>query len=499
MAVPGHAGRRTAVPFIAIIAIGLVMAVALARPAAAEQRIALVIGNAAYATVPALTNPANDAALMAATLGDVGFDVVAAPDANRDEMAAAIREFGKRLRAAGPDAVGLFYYAGHGVQANGVNYLIPVDAPIGNEADLETAAVSAQWVLSQMDYAGNALNIVILDACRNNPFAGGFRSLGSGLARMDAPSGALVAYAAAPGQTAADGSGANSPYTAALADAMRTPGLDLEDVFKHVRVAVESATGRAQTPWEESSLKGDFFFVPSTGPAAPTADSAASAHDQAIDLAFWETIKDSTNPANFEAYLQQFPNGAFTRLARVRLAELSGAQTDRQSEPEAGARDDLGEAAYENDLAAVQAFLAKGADLEARDRDGDTALHLAAIQASPAVIAALITAGADPNVRSTDGQTPLFHAAEHGNLPALQALLAADADVNACDKDSHTPLFYAIDQGHRAVVEALLAAGADLAVRDKDGDTPLDLAISLKRGDIADLLRAKGGRCNNMC
>jgi len=481
MAVPGHPGRRTAAPFVAIVAIGLVLAVALGRPVAAEQRIALVIGNAAYATVPALTNPANDAALMAATLGDVGFDVVTAPNADRDEMAAAIREFGKRLRAAGPDAVGLFYYAGHGVQANGVNYLIPVDAPIGNEADLETAAVSAQWVLSQMDYAGNALNIVILDACRNNPFAGGFRSLGSGLARMDAPSGALVAYAAAPGQTAADGSGANSPYTAALADAMRTPGLDLQDVFKRVRVAVESATGRAQTPWEESSLKGDFFFVPPAG------------------LAFWDTIKDSTNPANFEAYLQQFPNGAFTRLARVRLAELSGAQTDRQSVPEAGARDDLGEAAYENDLAAVQASLAKGADIEARDHDGDTALHLAAIQAGPAVIAALIAAGADPNALSTDGQTPLFHAAEHGNLPAVQALLTAGADVNARNKDSHTPLFYAIDQGHRAVVEALLTAGADLAVRDKDGDTPLDLVLYLKRDAIADLLRAKGGRCNNMC
>jgi hypothetical protein len=251
----------------------------------------------------------------------------------------------------------------------------------------------------------------------------------------------------------------------ALADAMRTPGLDLEDVFKRVRVAVESATGRAQTPWEESSLKGDFFFVPPTGTAGP-ADSATSAHGQAIDLAFWDSIKDSTNPANFEAYLQQFPNGAFTHLARVRLAELSGAQSDRQSVPEGGEHDDLREAAYENDLAAVQAFLAHGADLEARDRDGDTALHMAAIQAGPAVIAALIAAGADPDARSTGGQTPLFHAAEHGNLPAVKALLAAGADVNA---------------------------------RNKDSDTPLDLALYLQRDAIADLLRAKGARCNNMC
>ena len=491
-------GRQVAGPVAAIVAIGLAVVLALGRPAAAEQRVALVIGNASYATVPALSNPANDAALMASTLGDVGFDVVTARDADRDEMAAAIREFGTRLRAAGPEAIGLFYYAGHGVQANGVNYLIPVDAPIGNEADLETAAVSAQWVMSQMAYAGNALNIVILDACRNNPFAGGFRALGRGLARMDAPSGALVAYAAAPGQTAADGSGTNSPYTAALAEAMRTPGLDIEGVFKRVRVAVESATGRAQTPWEESSLKGDFFFVPPTGAAGP-ADSATSAHDQAVDLAFWDSIKGSTNPANFEAYLQQFPNGAFTRLARVRLAELSGGQSDRQSVPEASGHDDLREAAYENDLAAVQTLLAEGADIEARDNDGDTALHMAAIQASPAVIAALIAGGADPNALSTSDQTPLFHAAEHGNLPAVKALLAAGADVNARNKDGHTPLFYAVDQDRRPVVEALLAAGADLAVRDKDGDTPLDLALYLKRDAIADLLRAKGGRCNNMC
>src|SRR5262245_3318881 len=497
MPIRGRPQRRVRGLAVATMAISLLVALALGRPACAEPpRVALVIGNAAYTTIPALTNPANDAALMAAALGKVGFDVAAVPDADRDEMAAAIRAFGKRLRAAGPDAVGLFYYAGHGVQANGVNYLIPVDAPIGNEADLETAAVSAQWVLSQMDYAGNALNIVILDACRNNPFAGGFRALERGLARMDAPSGALVAYAAAPGQTAADGKGTNSPYTAALAEAIGTPGLDLEDVFKRVRVAVESATGRAQTPWEESSLKGDFYFVP---PAGAAAKPAAPAPDQTVDLAFWNSIKDSTNPASFEAYLQQFPNGAFARLARLRVAEMSGAQSDRQSVPGASGHDDLSEAAFENDLASVRTLLAQGADLEVRDRAGDTPLHLAAIKASPAIITALIAAGADPNARSNDANTPLFNASEHGNLPAAQALLGGGADVNARNKDGHTPIFYAIDQGHRPVVEALLAAGADLTVRDKDGDTPLDLALYLKREAIAGLLRAKGGRCNNMC
>ncbi len=447
---------------VPMAAAALFLAAASAAPVAAEERVALVVGNAAYAGIPALANPANDAALMAAALGDVGFAVAAAADADRDAMAAAIRDFGRRLRAAGPEAVGLFYFAGHGVQANGVNYLVPIGAPIENEADLETAAVSAQWVLTQMEFAGNALNIVILDACRNNPFAGGFRSRGGGLARMDAPSGSLVAYAAAPGQTAADGAGANSPYTAALAEALRRPGLDLEDVFKRVRVAVEEATGRAQTPWEESSLKGDFFFVPASAPAP----SPPAADDRALDLAFWNSIRDSTNPAGFEAYLQQFPSGAFAGLARVRLAELRDPPGAREAPPPAGEYDDLTEAAYHGDLAAVQAFLADGADVDARDHDGDTPLHLAANRAGAAVIAALVAAGADPDARSAAGHTPLFYAVDEGNLPAVEALLAAGADVNA---------------------------------RDRDGDTPLDRALDTGRSAIAAALRAKGGRCSNMC
>jgi ankyrin repeat protein len=480
-----HGGRCAA-------ALAAVLSLASASAAAAEARIALVVGNSAYTDIPALANPANDAALMASALADVGFAVVKVVDADRDAMAAAIRDFGKRLRGGGADAVGLFYYAGHGVQAAGVNYLIPLGAPVETEADLEASAVSAQWVLSQMDYAGNALNIVVLDACRNNPFSSGFRSATRGLARMEAPSGSLVAYAAAPGQIAYDGAGANSPYTAALADTLRTPGLDLEDVFKRVRVAVEAATGRAQTPWEESSLRGDFFFVP---PLATTTTPA----DQSLDLAFWESIKDSTDPAGYQAYLEQFPDGAFAPLARLRLVELGAGDSGRDAAPSTAAHDDLREAAYENDLAAVEAFLAAGADLEARDADGDTALHMAAIQADSAVISALVVAGADVNARSKRGETPLFHAAENGNLPAVLALIAAGADVNARSNFGHTPLVYAIDGGHQAIVEALLDGGADVATRDQDGDTPLDTAIYLERDAIAAVLRARGARCRNAC
>ncbi len=148
----------------------------VALPAGAAQRVALVVGNSDYKLISPLANPENDAALMAETLREVGFEVIEAKNADRRGMARAIRDFGKRLRRAGPDAVGLFYYAGHGVQAGGTNYLIPLGAAVEDEADLEIEAVSASWVLGQMESAGNALNVVILDACRNNPFKGAFRA-----------------------------------------------------------------------------------------------------------------------------------------------------------------------------------------------------------------------------------------------------------------------------------------------------------------------------------
>ena len=303
----------------------LLMIAATVTPALAEKRVALVIGNSNYSLLSPLSNPKNDAALMAGTLRDLGFEVIEGKDADQKTIKRAIRDFGKALRSAGPEAVGLFYYAGHGVQAQGENYLIPLDAPIADEADLEIEAVEASWVLRQMESAGNGLNIVILDACRNNPFAGSFRAAGRGLARMDAPTGSLVAYSAAPGQVAADGRDGNSPYTAALARAMREPGLDLLKVFQSTRIAVQTTTAGAQTPWEEQSLLGDFYFVPPKAAAVPAPEPAPGApaptpgfDERAMELAFWQSIKDSHNPADFEAYLAQYPQGTFAGLATVR-------------------------------------------------------------------------------------------------------------------------------------------------------------------------------------
>jgi uncharacterized caspase-like protein len=227
---------------------------------AAETRIALVIGNSDYSSGP-LPNPANDAKLIGDALTGLGFDVIARRNADQITMKRAIQEFGSRLEKAGPAAVGLFYYAGHGVQLSGRNYLIPTTARIEREGDVEIEAVSADWVIEQMRYARNRLNIVILDACRNNPFTRSMRSVDHGLATMDAPAGILIAYSTAPGAVAADGTGRNSPYTEALTQAMRDMHEPVEQVFKHVRVGVMSATAGKQVPWESSSLTGDFYFA----------------------------------------------------------------------------------------------------------------------------------------------------------------------------------------------------------------------------------------------
>ena len=229
--------------------------------AAQERRIALVVGNGAYKSAP-LRNPVNDATDIADALGKLGFSVSLKTDANQRNMKQAIRVFGKQLRKGG---VGLFYFAGHGIQVKGTNYLIPIGAQIESEADVEYEAVDAGRVLAQMEEAGNSLNIIVLDACRDNPFARSFRSSGKGLAKMDAPTGSILAYATAPGSIASDGPGRNGLYTSALLKHMTTPGLEIGRLFRQVRIDVLGSSGKKQVPWEASSLTGDFYFNSSRG------------------------------------------------------------------------------------------------------------------------------------------------------------------------------------------------------------------------------------------
>jgi len=308
--------------FIVFTANILVILVLLATGAIAEKRVALVIGNSSYTAISPLTNPKNDVELMSQALRGVGFDVVMAVDADRATMGGAIRNFGAKLRAAGKDAVGLFYFAGHGVQARGTNYLIPIGSIIQNEADLDIEAFSASDVLVQMETANNRLNLVILDSCRNNPFNSAVRSAARGLARLSASSGSLVAFSAAPGQVAVDGEGTNSPYTAALAEAINVRGLSVEQVFKRVRVSVENQTAGTQTPWEESSLRGEFYFRP----------KAIAKSDSRMELAYWETVKDSNDVLLLKSYLKQYPQGTFAPLASSMIEKIENLELRREAE-----------------------------------------------------------------------------------------------------------------------------------------------------------------------
>lgn len=320
---------RRAGAWLLLAVLSVLAPLAMAQPAS-ESRLALIIGNASYQVSP-LRNPVNDARLMEAALRDAGFRVFRAENATRREMQRMIRDFGELLKREG--GVGLFYFSGHGLQVKGANYLVPVDADIRAEDEVAFDSVDAQSVLEKMESAGNRMNLLILDACRSNPFASAGRAATRGLAQMNAPSGTLVAYATAPGTVALDGAGTNSPYTHHLARAIRQPGMPVEEVFKQVRSAVRRDTNNAQTPWENTALEGQFYFraatqvaapAPTPGPTHSAAPAAAPAADTAsMELAFWDSIKSSARPAELQAYLDRFPNGIFSGLARARLADAA--------------------------------------------------------------------------------------------------------------------------------------------------------------------------------
>ncbi|HUH66252.1 MAG TPA: caspase family protein [Syntrophales bacterium] len=244
---------------IALASLVLALFIPFSSQAAREQRTALVIGNGSYSGGP-LKNPVNDATDMAAALQRAGFSVILKKNARQQDMEETIERFGNMLKRGG---VGLFYYAGHGLQVNGVNYLVPIGAKINKESDVKYQSIDINKVLDEMANANNGLNIVILDACRDNPYSRSLRSASRGLAIVsNAPTGTFISYSTGPGSVAQDGESRNSPYTAALLKYMRQPGLTIEHVFKNVRADLGKKTGDRQIPWELSSLRGDFYFVP---------------------------------------------------------------------------------------------------------------------------------------------------------------------------------------------------------------------------------------------
>ncbi len=282
-----------------------------------------MVGNAAYTDRP-LRNPVNDARLMQATLRELGFEVQVATDVDRRGLLGALRDFEARARGA---EVVLFFFAGHGAQVGGANYLIPLNATLRSETDVPDEAVDASSVLRRIEDGRARVGLVILDACRDNPYPGANRSTARGLARMSVPTGTIVAYATAPGSTAEDGSGDNGTYTAALARHLATPGLDIKEVFDRTAQEVERLTNGKQRPREEIGLRGRFVLregvsavaaAPATAlPSATAAPPAADPEDEA-----WELAKRRDNAAAFEGYLRAYPRGRFVEAARVALDGL---------------------------------------------------------------------------------------------------------------------------------------------------------------------------------
>ncbi|MBF0288104.1 MAG: caspase family protein [SAR324 cluster bacterium] len=273
-----------------------------------QRRIALVIGNSDYQKMGRLLNPENDAADMATALTDSGFQVTLKTNLDRTQMRQAIRDFGDELRNG---AMGLFYFAGHGVQVNGSNYLIPVGANIQREDEVEDTAVDANLILRKMKSASNELNLVVLDACRNNPFYRSFRNANKGLARMDAPKGTFIIYSTRPGQVALDGKGRNSPFVKQFLEQMKVPGLEVGLMMREIAEGLELETGSRQVPWMEGLITGRFYFTPQLPTFSEKEEEA------------WSVVKDSNDLDVVQMFLQDFPDGKYAFPARVKLKNLT--------------------------------------------------------------------------------------------------------------------------------------------------------------------------------
>jgi formylglycine-generating enzyme required for sulfatase activity len=291
-----------------------------ARSETTPKRYALVIGNADYRDnhrLPALANPLNDAASMERALAEVGFQVTLLKNASRRDMIRAVLKFGIDI-SRDKSTVGLFYYAGHGTQENGLNYLLPVDAKLEYASDLQTDGYDLRHLLEVLKQAHNQMNIIILDACRNNSLLKK-RGWQGGIGKIDAPSGTFIGYATAPGQAAVDGiDGEHGVFTEEFLKAMKEPGLLLEQMFKRVIASTKAQTDGQQEPWSEASVQGDFYFVPPLPGHTAIASLGDASSRQDPELTFWQSVSGSHSVDEYQAYLDQYPNGRFAALARSR-------------------------------------------------------------------------------------------------------------------------------------------------------------------------------------
>jgi len=326
------------------------LALLLCAPAFAETRVALVLGNSAYTKVPALPNPKNDAAAMAELFRSAGFSVMSRSDLSIEEMRRAMRDFAETTANAD---IAVIYYAGHGIEIDGVNYLLPIDAKLSRDTDVEDEAMSMERFMRTIDPA-RKLRLVILDACRDNPFAQTMkrtiasRSVGRGLAKVEPTStDTLIAFAAKAGSTAADGDGSNSPFTKALINNITAPGLDLRIALGRVRDEVLTSTARRQEPFVYGSLGGAMVsLVPAADPSAPAAPPPTDPA-QSMRRDYELAAQIGTQQA-FESFLEAFPTGFYANLAKSQLAKIVAANKAAAEAAEAKAKADAAAAANVN-------------------------------------------------------------------------------------------------------------------------------------------------------
>ena len=314
----------------AALLIGLsILCLAAVAQAPQDVRVALVIGNSSYVGAP-LLNPANDARAMSDILRGLGFTVVELRDGRKAQMAQAIGQVRDLLK--GKQGVGMLYYAGHGLQLDWRNYMVPVDAQLASTADVQAQTIDVNTVIEAFRSAGNRMNILVLDACRDNPFAA--TATGKGLAQLDAPPGTLLAYATAPGNVAEDGDvkAGNGLYTQFLLDEIKKPMARIEDVFKRVRLQVRQKSQGRQIPWESTSLEDDFFFNTGKVVAVARPDERAREAGFNAEKADWDRIKESRQAADFYAFLQKYPSGFLSEQAQALLERFEQAKIVAQSD-----------------------------------------------------------------------------------------------------------------------------------------------------------------------
>lgn len=292
-----------------------------------EQRVALVIGNSNYQNAPQLANPDNDAQSMAQFLNSAGFEVISATDLGQNDMLRVVQDFAAKVSARGPNTVAMVYYAGHGVQLAGENYLVPVDAKVTSQSELVNDSVRLVDVMSTLETIPSRMRIVILDACRNNPFPN-VNDAGRGLAIVDAPNGSIVGYSTAPGAEALDGSDGHSPYTQAFLNVARQPNVPIEQLFKRVRLEVNQTTSGAQIPWESSSLTSDFTFFGDTAVAANRAPVNAPVVQMASNLPSRSTrqaydyVLSEGRPEYYQEFIEMYPHDPLCDHIRWLLSNL---------------------------------------------------------------------------------------------------------------------------------------------------------------------------------